>query len=243
MSQNNNHKTIPKKQVLEIINSGAKLHQEYTNFFEEELVNNFIKRDRIYELPNERFLYVFDEKGPFIRGKGIIYEKEYFLKFMRLIGEMREDVIHRRTSAVSHWQFYSKHQNNIVNLQEQLITGLAAWLKIDEQKLDNSYASLDLISSACKQHDIKQLYEELYDNLVFYVGEVIRKRVNGFWAINEARHDHTYPFISINVKYVHYMPVNVVWYALIDLNGIDLRKEAANEVRRNGWNAKQGLAK
>ena len=47
---------VSKKQVLEIIKSEAKLHEEYTKFFEEKYTTGYLKQDKVYELPNERFL-------------------------------------------------------------------------------------------------------------------------------------------------------------------------------------------
>jgi len=68
-----NQKRLTRKEVQHLIDTEGKLHQEYTDFFEEKYVTGFIKRDKIYELSGDRLLYVFDENDSSIPGKGDIY--------------------------------------------------------------------------------------------------------------------------------------------------------------------------
>jgi len=230
-----NQRRLTKKEVQDIIRTEGRLHEEYTKFFEERYVTGYIKQDKIYELPGDRFLYVFDETG--IRGKGDIYSKDYFLKWKRKRERIREDCKNNRGSTVSHWLYYSKYKDEILSHQEELLTELSDRLKIDQKKLDKSYKSLDLVSSACAELDFDFIFKNLYDNLVIYVGEVIRQRVNGTWAINKTHAGGEYPYISIGLAQVQYMPINATWSSLEGLDPIDFRKQAADEVRLNASKA------
>jgi hypothetical protein len=240
MAQKNsiNDKRLTKKQVLEIIKAEGKLHEEYTRFFEEKYAHGFIRQDKVYELSGERYLYVFDEKERSIGGKGDILSKEYFIKRVKWHQRVRDDYANKRGSSVSHWRFYSKYKYDFTKHIKEHVVGLAKKLEVDIEKLDNTYESLDLLSKGCMQYEIEELFNEFYDNLVAYVGEVIRKRVNGEWDTNSTHAGGPYPFISINSKHIQYMPINVVWETLNGIKDIDFRKETANEVRRNASAAK-----
>ncbi len=230
-----NQKRLTKKEVQEIIKTEGHLHHEYTKFFEETYVTGYVKQDKVYELPGDRFLYVFDETG--LHGKGDIYSKDYFLKWKKRIERIREDYKNNRGSSVSHWFYYSKYKSDILDHQEQLLIELSDRLKIDQNKLDRSYKSLDLISAECSQLDFEFIFRNLYDNLVTYVGEVIKLRVDGIWAINKTHVGGEYPYISIGFEQVQYMPINAIWSSFDGIDPIDFRKQAADEVRLNGSKA------
>ncbi|MGZ3777905.1 MAG: hypothetical protein ACXVI9_10105, partial [Mucilaginibacter sp.] len=160
------------------------------------------------------------------------------LKLVQRNQRIEQDTIYKRLSSVDHWRFYSKHKNEITDHIEPLVAELSAKSGISQKNLDTTYESLDLVSAICQRYDPEVLYQELYDNLVAYTGEVIRKRVYGNWAINENFSGGKYPYISIGFKNIQYMPINAVWTAITGLDPIDLRKEAANEVRLNASKAK-----
>lgn len=234
-----NDKRLTKKQVSEIIKNEGKLHEEYTKVFEKQNASGYIKQDKIYELSAGQYLYMFDDKGGIAAGKGDIYPEEYIVKLVKWTQRVRDDYANNRGNSVSHWRFYSKYKDVFTDNVQKLVIELAERLEVDIKKLDCSYESLDFISNWCRQYEVEQLFEEAYDNFVAYVGEVIKKRVNGFWAVNHSAFAHDiYPFISINSKRIQYMPINVVWRALDEIEDFDLRKEAANEVRRNALSAK-----
>lgn len=232
-----NEKRLTKKQVQEIIRTEGRLHEEYTKFFEESYPN-FVKRDKVYELAGDRFLYVFDENGLMIPGKGDIYPKDYFLRWVKRIQRIREDSQAGRFSSVDHWRYYSKYKADIINHVDSLVNELTDRLKIERNKLDKSYESLDLVSEECEKYGLENIFENLYDNVVIYVGEVIKDRVNGHWAINETHSGGDYPFISIDLKSVQYMPINAAWSAMDGLAPVDFRKEVANELRQTSLRAK-----
>jgi hypothetical protein len=177
---------------------------------------------------------VFDENDSSIPGKGDIYPKAYFLRFVKWTQRVRDDYQNNRGSSVSHWWFYSKYRSTILGHIDELISELPIVLGIDEKKLDKSYQSLDVVSNACEAYGLENCIRNLYDNLVVYAGEVIRERVHGQWEINQTHAGGEYPFISVGLPRVQYMAVNSVWSALSGLEDINLRKETADEVKRRG---------
>jgi hypothetical protein len=143
----------------------------------------------------------------------------------------KENIANNRANSVSHWEYYSKHKIELVSKIDELIDELAEHLHIPHQQLDFSYISLDVISQKSEAYGIDNIETSLYDNLVAYVGEVIRHKKNGQWTINSFPGDERYPYIGAGVNGV-LMPINIVWQELSSLKLIDLRKETANEIRR-----------
>src|SRR6185295_5698962 len=200
-----NQNRLTKHEVQHLIDTEGKIHVEYTNLFEEKYVTGFIKRDKVYELSGDRFLYVFDENGSMIRGKGDIYPKEYFLRFVKWNQRVREDYKNNRASSVDHWRHYSKYRAKILDHIDELMTDLSATLNLDKNKLDRSYQSLDLVSKSCEAFGLDNTIKGLYDNLVIYAGEVIKERVNGHWEINKINYGGDYPYIGVDLPEVQYM--------------------------------------
>ena len=233
-----NKTRLTKKQVQEIIESEGHLHDGYTEFFSENYGGGSSKRDLVYELPNDRFLYVYDPDGVSIPGKGDIFSKELFLKRIERLKRIREDIKYQRSSSVSHWRYYSKNKNNLILLTDSLVHELADNLSIDRDKLDKSYQSLDLVSYQSQAQSLDYLFTNLYDNLVAYIGEVIKERIKGQWDINQTHAGGEYPFISLGLKNVQHMPINAAWTAMTGIDPIDFRKETANEVRSNASKVK-----
>lgn len=228
--QSLNAKRLTKKQVQELIESEGRLHEEFTDFFEETYSTGYKNQPQVYELSGDRFLFVFDPKGISLPGKGDIYSREYFLREIRWHQKVREDISHGRGNSVNHWIYYSKHKVRLVNQIAELIDQLIECLNISPDQLDFSYKSLDTLSRKAEDHGLEKVQVELYDNLVAYVGEVIRRRVEGHWVIREDYPGCEYPIIGVNEGVL--MPINVVWQELDGLEPMNLRKEAANEVRR-----------
>ncbi|MBW4647481.1 MAG: hypothetical protein KME06_02095 [Kastovskya adunca ATA6-11-RM4] len=226
-----NKKRLTRKQVQELIEAEGKLHEEFTKFFEETYSTGYKNQPLVYELPNDRFLYVFDPKEIGSPGKGDIYPKDYFLRRVQWTQRVRDDSANNRGSSIRHWRYYSKNKAELISKIEQLIDELAEKLAIPRPQLDFSYASLDIVSSKAEDYELDEVQAELYDNLVAYVGEVLKRRVNGQWAIETLHGDEKYPYISADTKGV-LMPINVVWTELNGLEPMNLRKETANEVRR-----------
>lgn len=233
-----NDKRLSKKQVQEIMETEGVFSEAYSQFFEEVYGSGFVKRDLIYELPGDKFLFVFDSYGMIVPGKGDIYPGEYFRKWVSFIAWAKESNAFGRGSSLDHWHYYSKLQGNLVDHIEELILALADRLTISIQVLDKSYASLAVLSSRIEKFGRGNAFSELYDNLVAYVGEVLRLRVNGVWKVRQLpAGDYVFPSIVIEGLGVYYSAINVVWGALNSIE-IDLRAETAQVVRRNGWQVK-----
>ena len=195
-----------------------------------DLSTGYKHQPQVYELSGDRFLFVFDPKGISLPGKGDIYSKESFLRSIRWHQKVREDYAYGRGNSVGHWIYYSKHKVRLVNKIAELINELVGCLNISPDQLDFSYKSLDILSRKAEDHGLEKVQVELYDNLVAYVGEVIRRRVKGDWAIREDYPGCEYPIIGVNEGVL--MPINVVWQEFYGSEPMNLRKEAANEVRR-----------
>ena len=104
----------------------------------------------------------------------------------------------------------------------QIILGPSSQLEI-------SYAGLDVASQYIDDVGCERAQREIYDHLVAYVGEVIRVRTEGRWMM--AMGTEPYPYIAAS-EHSPIMPVNVLWSEVSGLDRANLRREAANEVRR-----------
>lgn len=232
-----NEKRLTKKQVRDLIKSDARLHDEYTALFRETYVTGYVKQDLVYELPEGRFLFVFDPNESSIGGKGDIYPKDFFIRFVKWNKRVKEDYSNNRGSSVDHWRFYSKHQSELIENIDKLILDLADRLQVDIKHLDKSYKSLDIVSDRTEMYDIDNAIADIYDNLVAYVGEVIRMKVKGQWKLNTNFAGGNYPYIDIGLKNAQYMPINIVWDNLHGLDNVDFRKAVGNEARQVGFKA------
>lgn len=197
-----------------------------------------MKNDKVYELKDQRILLVFDEVGTSMNGRGNIWPRDRFEKFIHFVLRHRDDIDQGRRSSVDHWYWYSKYKERIVDYADETVTFLSRTLNIKPQRLTYEYPSLDLISEKCLQKPINQIFEKLYDHLVLYVGEVIKRRVKGKWALDRPEGSPPYPYISIDSITVKYMPTNIIWEIGTSVEDIDLRKLTANEIRTNGFTLK-----
>jgi hypothetical protein len=223
-------KRLTKQQVQELIKSEGKLHKEYTAFFEETYGSGGKNQPQVYELASGKFLYVFDPKGFSLPGKGNIYSKELLLRTMRWHQRVRDNDANGRSNSVEHWRYYSKHKAQLTDSIDELMSELVKWLEVPPAQLDYSYKSLDMVSHKAEEYGLEKVQAEFYDNLVAYVGEVLRRRVKGSWIVREDFPGCAYPFIEANKEVL--MPINVVWREIDGYKPMNLRKETANEVRR-----------
>lgn len=225
-------KRLNKKGVQEILSKGATLHEEYTALIKSGTPKAVEFNPKIYVLPDETFLWVYD--GEFYpKGKGDIFTKQqienYFSLRQKNIGNKKI----RKSNAGENWHFYTRYGAKLVNNIDKLVTELAEKLDISQSKLDFSYTSLDFISEKLKPLGIEVTQKNYYDHLVAYIGEVIKRRINGFWKINTTHVGGDYPYIAVEeVNHFHYMPTSVVWYDMTPDRFINLRKTTADEVRR-----------
>ena len=176
---------------------------------------------RAYILPRDRILFVFDPEQAGIGGKGDMYPREYFERMVQWMERVADDYRLGRGSSISHWQYYSRLKNRLPHGVDQLVTDLAQRIG---SSLDLSYKSLDLVSAYIEQIGTERAKIDLYDELVAYVGEVLRGRVDGQWEVV------TCPRIRARDRRV-LMPINVVWTGFNELEPSNLRALAMQEVR------------
>jgi hypothetical protein len=232
-----NEKRLTKKQVQDLIKCEGRLHEEYTKLFKETYTTGYVKQDLVYELSNDRFLFVFDPNGILLAGKGDIYPKDYFERFVKWQIRINNDNANNRGNSISHWMYYSKYKDKLIDHIDQLVDELSEKLQIDPKQLDKSYKSLDIVSKQTELYNIDKAITDLYDNLVVYIGEVIRNKVKGTWKITMDYADGNFPYIDVGLKDIQYMPINIVWENLQGLHDVDFRESLGNEARQVGWQA------
>lgn len=223
-----NTRRLTKAQVRELLESEGKLHEEFTKAFE----GLYFKSDRpqVYELSNDRFLYVFDPQGYVVLGRGDIRSEADLLRTLRWVHKVEEDYANNRGNSVAHWRYYSKHKAQLINKVCELIDELIECLEMSIEQLDFSYKSLDIVSSKSEEYGLEKVQADLYDNLVGYVGEVLRRRVKGEWIVSSDCSDNEFPAVCAKQNLL--MPINVVFKELDGYEPMNLRKQTANEVRR-----------
>ncbi len=234
------NRRLKKVEVNDYIdNHGARLHEKFTKLFFEDHGTGYVKQDLVYELPNGDFIFIFDPKGVSIPGKGNYYERDRFLRMVRWTQKAKEDYKHGRASSVDHWRFYSKQGNNLFLNGKENIESVSAKLNLEKSQLDFSYESLGKIDIEVDKLPYGEVWNTLYDALVFYVGEVIIKRVDGKWRINISHAGGDYPYVTVDNSGLHYMPINLVWQEIDGLNSCNLRKATADEIKTNAiWHPK-----
>lgn len=227
-----NEKPLSKKDTIKLAEEQGTFHAEYSSILTETDNNKVITRRHVYELPDNRFLYIRDVDGKY-DGKGDIFPKEHFEKFVSKMKRMDDDVKHGRTSNISHWYFYSKEKENLIDRISILITELQSVLDVDIRELDFSTKSLDILSQKVKHLDINNVFTTLYDHLVAYIGEVIRsnQKQNTEWQLEP---HFNFPVIATIIKGVSYNPINIVWGELAISDDPDFRKAYGKEIRTVG---------
>jgi hypothetical protein len=220
-----NERRLTKRQVQELISSGARPRPDLSSALESTLLQPLV-----YELAGERYLLVFGAQVTGLGGKGDIYAAEDFHRFVRWTAQAEEDAKHGRQSSVGHWAYYSVLRERLTANIDTLVGELRSTMSRTADDLDFSYRSLDVVSAYVESIGVERAQREIYDHLVAYVGEVLRLRIQGRWEINDRdRQPHPYLVGAMNDPT---MPINVVREQLSGLAAVDLRTAAANEARR-----------
>lgn len=219
-----NERRLTKRQVQELIASDPQLRPDLA-----AALDNPVLESCVYELPGDRFLLVFGGVSG-LAGKGDIYAGDDFRRFVRWSAKIDEDARHGRRSSVSHWAHYSQLKDRLIFNIDGMVAQLRSTISRTPVDLDLSYKSLDLVSEYIEGIGIERAQQELYDQLVAYVGEVLRSRIHGRWETNTDR-QQPYPYL-VGAMYDPVMPINVVWGELSGYAPVNLRAAAANEVRR-----------
>lgn len=234
-----NARRLTRKEVEEIVNTeGTVLNEGWTKAREETYASGHVDRPRVYELPGDRVLFVFPDGATGSGGKGDIYTQEYWLRSMAWRKRVQQDHRNHAAWSFANWKFYSQHGGGLIQQIDALINDLAQVLAIERRLLDLSYASLDAVSEAVERMGVDRARETIYDNLVAYIGEVLRKRTKGVWTADTRFQDDrqqwfTIPAISSATK-GSLSPVNIVWEELLGPDLVDLRRATTNAVRRAG---------
>ena len=242
-----NSKRLTRQEVQKLVATEGKFHAGFTEGFAQIYPTGYKNQPLVYELPENRFLFIFDPQETGLGDKGDIYGGEYFLRWVRSLKRSQQDLARGCYSSATHWYYYSQSKENLIPQIAFLISDLAVKLAIAPQQLDFSYSSLDIITQKAESYKApanssnldydphSDLINDLYDNLVAYVGEVIRQRIKGEWKISDLSMDESspckYPYIRPESKKV-LMPISVVWQELIGLLPMNWRQETANEIRR-----------
>ena len=220
-----NKRRLTKRQVKELISSGARPRPDLSVVLEPTLL-----QPRVYELGGERYLLVFGETIAELAGKGDIYAADDFHRFVRWTARVDEDARHGRQSSIGHWTYYSALKDQLVANIDTLVAQLGWTMSQTTDELDFSYQSLDALSAYVEEIGAERAEREIYDHLVAYVGEVLRLRIHGHWEVNTSDWQ-PHPYL-VGAMHDPTMPINVVWEQLSGLAPVNLRVAAANEVRR-----------
>jgi hypothetical protein len=219
-----NERRLTKRQVEALIASGAKARPDLT-----AALGDVVLRSRVYELDGDRYLLVFGGLSG-LGGKGDIYAADDFHRFARWSAKVDEDARHGRQGSTRHWAYYSQLKEGLISNIDALVAQLRSKTSRTPDELDFSYKSLDLVSEYLEGIGTERAQQELYDQLVAYVGEVLRLRIQGRWDIR-GDNQQPYPYL-VGAMHDPVMPINVVWQELSGYDPVNLRSAAANEVRR-----------
>lgn len=224
-----NERRLTRKQVSALVAEGAMVRRDLMECFRKVYHSGKINQPLVYELDGDRFLFVFDDNDLSIPGKGDIYPGDYFRRYARWSQRSRDDQL-RHVSSVDHWFHFSSLKATLSSSIPRLTDELARTANLPRDALDLTYASLDPLSRQVELLGADAATQTIYDHLVAYVGEVIRLRTKGTWSADASDPSTPYPYVSANL-HAPIMPINVVWAQLDDLDPVDLRRAAADEVR------------
>ena len=150
---------------------------------------------------------------------------------MGWIAKVDEDAKHGRQGSVEDWAHYSALKHRLTANIDTLVAQLGSTMSQTTDELDFSYQSLDVVSAYVEGIGVGRAQHEICDQLVAYVGEVLRLRIRGHWQVNDNSPWQPYPYL-VGAMHDPVMPINVVWQELSGLDPVNLRAAAANEVRR-----------
>ncbi len=223
---------LSKKDAFELSNSEGILNEEYTDFLTEKFDSGNFILNQVFSISDNRILYIVEvnQKG---RGQGTIYEKQYFDNFILKLKRMKDDKENGRNSNIQHWLFYSLWKNSIINKVDELCNQLAEKLEVNLNQLDYSTKSLDLLSKLVFDFGNEKAMNEIYDNLVAYIGQVIivNSKKESNWNLES---NFNFPIITTEFKELNFNPINIVWEELTNYDQIDFRKAYGKETRRIG---------
>ena len=189
---------------------------------------------RVFELHGDQFLVVFGPSTGRSAGRGDLYSREQIRRWVRWVQRLETEGV---VGSVDHWHQHSRVGARLVRELDALILALGDALELPSSSLDRTYKSLRLVSAEIERFGLEEAIEQIYDNLIAYVGETIRDHVNRKlahplvgWTIESADTGFPYPALARGRRVA--MPINVVWGELTGPDFVDLRSEAIREARR-----------
>jgi hypothetical protein len=227
-----NDKPISRNDTRKLAENEGVFHKEYSDILTEKHNGKVVTLRHVYSLPGDRILYIRDVEGKY-DGKGNIYSKQYFERFVRHLERMQDDIQNGRNSNISHWYFYSLNKSKLIDKIPELLKTLYHSLNADSNSLNLTTESLNVLSSKIRELERKVVLTALYDNLVAYIGEVIIK--NSKNAIGWSKEQNFgFPIVATNYKNVSFNPINVVWEELTSMDDADFRKAYGKHIRQVG---------
>jgi hypothetical protein len=232
-----NEKPLSRNETNKLAKEQGKFHDEYSDILTEKYNGKILTVRHVYELPENRYLYIRDVNGKY-DGKGDIFTKEDFEKFVQSIKRMDDDSKNGRTNNIAHWHFYSIQKENLIYKVPELLAEFPSLIKIENKKLDFSTKSLDIISNQIKKLDLDHVFKTLYDNLVAYCGEVIKS--NSSDGLNWSLEPHfNFPILTTATQDISYNPINIIWEELTqNMDGPNFRNGYGKEKRAVGERVK-----
>ncbi len=226
-----NERRLKKKQVQSLIEGGAVFNKNLTDLFNYGGLES--SKVEIYNLSDGNYLMVFREEFG-INGKGDIWIKEHIDK--QAIGierRKKRDLLNIPKSIEGYWFHYSKNKNNFKNRPTQIAEEVFEKLSLKKSNGDYSYPSLDILSQKINELDVDYVEQNLLDDILAYVGEVIRKRVDGKWIFRTSIDSEFNVEICTKNEKVLYKPLVSLYEPIFFGSDFDLRKFVINEIRSN----------
>jgi hypothetical protein len=220
---------LSRREVQDLIASGAKPRPDLSATLEQALRTGHRDQPLVYELDHERYLWVRDPSLPGA-GTGDIVTADFLHRFLRWMARVDEDYKLGRATSVDHWAYYSTLKEQLVLSIDTLVEQLRSTMARTPDDLDLSLKSLDIVSGYVEGIGVERAQQEVYDQLVAYVGEVLRLRIGGRWSVDSHRQPR-YPLLLSEQCYQPLMPINVVWEQLSGVHPVNLKAAAASEVR------------
>jgi hypothetical protein len=180
-----------------------------------------------YDLSGGRVLVVF--VGDLLDGRGDIYPKDVYLRSLAWGRRVERDRQRGILSSGDRWAYYTRFRRDFIEHVPELLARLPKKLGVAVDAMDLSYASLDLVSPVIDRLGVDDVSEHAHDELVAYIGEVLRVRLGGQWAMASERQGG-YPYVSLPGG-VRAMPINVV-QEIMGPGRPDARAATTSESRR-----------
>ncbi|MCF8245246.1 MAG: hypothetical protein K9J37_12805 [Saprospiraceae bacterium] len=197
------------------------------------------QKNEVYYLPDGNILYVHGDFG--YPDKSDIYSKEVFEQWYLSMKTKRRYHELGLGSSLHWFLYYSKFKQNLIEHIEEAQEQLGVVLNVPKIELDYSLNSLDIITNKALDVGVEDKEDILLDGIIAYVGEVIRKKIDGKWKPWEQGDlPSIFKEISWYFRDNWIFPINIAFEAFCDPANFPLRKLVRNSLAR--FNMTKGLA-